>query len=244
MYEGAAGNAEIRLKTLTAKIEAKEDELLKLERKLATRTASVEQELARLDKLKANSLDLTTEARDGLQRVLDEIKQRGDERVRAATRLKDIELEIRQRKAYQAEQEELIDTSVREGNQQLNSIHREIKLAENEREDLLAKTHDNQLQLKRLESMIQERDEALGKLDARYEAAAQNYRTQLSVIKTEISQAEIDRDKINAEADQKLLDLKAERAEIEVAREVVGKQREEVMGEKRKLESMRIMYGL
>lgn len=244
MYEGAAGSAEVRLKTLTAKVEAKEEELAKLEKKLTSRTKTVSEELQKLDKVMERAKEGEKAASQKREVALEKAHKALDQVDTASGRLMGIEREIKDRKAYQQDQETLIDQTAQAGNDKLASINREIKRFEVEQENLLVKIHESTAKVKTLEDDISERGEDLARLDARYEEAAREYRIKLAEVKLAIGEEEIQRDRIVAETDQKLLDLKAERAEIEVAREVITKQREEVMGEKRQLDSMKTMYGL
>lgn len=244
LYDGATGGAEHKLKLLESKIASKEEDLVRLERKLNDKTTGSTTETERLNKVTATARERKDAAQASVTRATEDLSILTTKTVTAQKRLKEVEDEVKARKVYLMEQEELIEKSANEGNNKLQDIGREYKKFELEREELLAKLHTDTTAVARLQSQIEEKEEDMTRLKLRYEDAASEYRQSLTALKLEIAQAQSTLKKTNAETGGKLLELKAERAEIEVAREVVAKQREEVTSEKRRLESLKVMYGM
>lgn len=244
LYDNATDGSEHKLKVLEGRVEAKQEELDALQRKVDAATTKASEEISKLEKQAQTNRDLTSEARTGLQRVLDEVKQRGEEGAAAKVKLKEVEAEIKVRQNYRDDQERLIDDSINEGNQELNRINREIKAFDTEREELLTKIHQDKLSIGAAKETLEGLQSDSSRLKQRYDEAAASYRAELVDLKRNIEEKRIERDRIVAETDAKLLEIRSERAELEVTREVTQKQKDDVFAEKRRLESMKATYGL
>lgn len=244
LYYTQAGGTELRLKTLEGRIESKEQDLKHLDDQLKAKTATTSAEIKRLDKASADTKARMEAVRDTYMSA-----KAAQDALNARSKLLDeslagVKSEIDERKKYQKEQEEVIDTKAREGNEELNRLNREVASFERDKEDLLGQVHSETLKASAVAKQIEARQNDLANLNLRYDEVSKEYRANLTEIKLEVAAAEDQRDRILAETSQQLLDLKAERAEIDATRQVVARQREEVSDEKRKLESLRVQYGM
>lgn len=244
LYASATEGADNKLKILDSKIASRAEDLANLDRKLDDKRARMESEIAGLEQrvvdAKARATTATAKANDSRDSV-HEIEQL---RVASTRRLAELDAEIDGRKQYQKDQEATIDQATQDANAELVRLNREVGQLERDHEDLLARIHGNNLHYADLEAKATAQGDDLVRLQTRYEDAAKGYRADLTEIKLSIAEAEDTRDRVVAEADQVMLELKAERAEIETAREVITRQREEIWAEKRRLESMKAVYGL
>lgn len=184
------------------------------------------------------------EARVTYDKVHTAVTQLEQTRKTVQAGIRQVSVEIKERKDYYREQEELIDASITAGNGELGRLNREIKKLETEHEDMLLKLHETVGQATKLEQQTQDKATELQTLTERYTQAASGYRNDLVEIRTEIATAQRELAKTKAETSATLLDVKAKLTELEVVREVTAKQKAEVLGEKRRLDSMRGAYGL
>jgi chromosome segregation ATPase len=244
LYDNAASNAELRLKTVEAKIEAGQEELARLSDELTAKTVAHEAAIRTMDMRTSDWEVRAAEARDKYDKAKGLVDELDAHRRKTEENLAELNNEIETRKQYLKDQEEVIDKTIASGNQELNNVNREVAGLEKEREALLGNLHAEGLKVSHLKEEVSDRESDLNRLNLRYDEAAHDYRAKLTEVKLAIAEAEDARDRVLAETSQKLLDLKAERAEIETLRTVVTKQREEVWAEKRRLESMRTQYGL
>lgn len=234
----------INLKVIEAKIEAKNEELVRLGRTIEQKADRNKEEIRVMDRKAEEADDRYKVSKVTAQKSLELVTELSVKAVEAKKVLIQVEQEIKDRKVYLLEQEELIEKSADEGNNKLQDVGREYKKFELEREELLTKLHADTTASTRLEDIITNQQLAIDNLRQRYEDAATEYRQKLTDVKMEIATAQDEAKKVSAETDGKLLELRAERAEIEVAREVIVKQKADLVSEKRRLESQRSVYGL
>lgn len=234
----------INLKVIEAKIEAKNEELVRLGRTIEQKADRNKEEIRVMDRKAEEADDRYKVSKVTAQKSLELVTELSVKAVEAKKVLIQVEQEIKDRKVYLLEQEELIEKSADEGNNKLQDVGREYKKFELEREELLTKLHADTTASTRLEDIITNQQLAIDNLRQRYEDAAIEYRQKLTDVKMEIATAQDEAKKVSAETDGKLLELRAERAEIEVAREVIVKQKADLVSEKRRLESQRSVYGL
>lgn len=244
LYEEAGSNAEVKFKGLESKIAQRTEDLARLETEMVAKGAENEKTMTIILQSRDKAQERKEESERQLEQRQAEVKAVRESLARLQEQLSELESEVKDRKKYQLEQEELIDKSMREGNEELAARHREIKRTEQEREELLTKLHEDSLKSGALETQIGERQDDIVRLTQRYDDAAKEYRAKLVEVKLEIGEVETARDKVVAETNTKLLEIKSERAELEVTREVIRKQKEDIFSEKRRLESMKATYGM
>jgi chromosome segregation ATPase len=244
LYDNAGDGAEHKLKVLDGRVQAKQEELDALQRKVDAATVALESDITILDNKFAKAKERLADTETSIGTAAESLTVHNNGVNKAKTKLKEVEAEIKVRQNYRDDQERLIDDSINEGNQELNRINREIKAFDTEREELLTKIHQDKLSIGAAKETLEGLQSDSSRLKQRYDEAAASYRAELVDLKRNIEEKRIERDRIVAETDAKLLEIRSERAELEVTREVTQKQKDDVFAEKRRLESMKATYGL
>src|SRR5215469_379050 len=244
MFQNAAGSAEVKLKTLEGKIQARTEELEALDKKLTVRKEAVAHDLDRLNQESERISTRREELRGNMESAEASLQALKDKSKKTDSDLRKMLTEIQQRKLYQNEQEELIEQALGAGNDKLREVNAQIKRFETEREEVLLKIQEGNGRITHVEQQIEDKEQDMVRLTERYQDVAAEYRQELVDLKMQIAEAQTSRDKVMAETDAKLLELRAERAELDIKLEVIQKQMEEVAAEKRRIQSLAVQYGI
>lgn len=233
--------ANSRIEILNKQIEAKKkvldnynDEILKLDKRLESKTEEVNFSTAELDK-----------SADYKKSFLKELETKKSElEVNNSTLKKENEAlkkSISENKKYLSEQEKIVDETVADWNARLTGFQKEA----DDIEDLKTKTNQDIIRLEQEKTLISREvdtiQEKLTQLDYTYEERASELRGKLQAIEKEISDRKKYLDELNVTNDIRERNLSTREKAVKV-KEVVLKRTEQDL--QRKERKLRMDYGL